>query len=190
MADKSMIGGVGRKLFYATANLELGRFTLAATESGLCALRLPGPGEGIFLRKLVETLAADPENAPHRMSHAIAQLEEFLGGSRREFEIDVDPTGSEFQLRVWRELLTIPFGETRTYGDIAAALGSPGAARAVGLACGKNPIAIVIPCHRVVAAGGRIGGYGGGIEWKRRLLALEAGKGKLGAARPLFSPAS
>lgn len=180
---------MARKLFYATANLELGRFTLAATESGLCALRLPGPGEGIFLRRLVESLAAEPENAPQRMSHAIVQLEEFLAGSRREFEIEVDPAGSEFQLKVWRALLSIPFGETRTYGDIAAALGSPGAARAVGLACGKNPVAIVIPCHRVVAAGGRIGGYGGGVEWKRRLLALEAGKAKAGAARPLFSPA-
>jgi O-6-methylguanine DNA methyltransferase len=185
-----MIGDVGRKLFYATANLELGRFTLAATERGLCALRLPGPGEGVFLRKLVETLAADPENAPQRMSHAIAQLEEFLSGTRREFELDVDPVGSEFQLRVWRELAAIPFGETRTYGEIAAALGSPGAARAVGLACGKNPVAIVIPCHRVVASGGRIGGYGGGVEWKRRLLALEAGKAKRGAARPLLSTAS
>ena len=176
------------RLFYATANLELGRFVLAATETGLCALRLPGPGEGVFLRRLVESLAAEPESAPHRMAHAIVQLEEYLAGTRREFELDVDPIASDFQRRVWQAVSAIPFGETRTYGDIAAALGSPGAARAVGLACGRNPVAIVVPCHRVVAAGGRLGGYGGGLEWKRRLLALEAGKGRdKGGTRPTLS---
>lgn len=165
---------MGRKLFYATATHELGRFTLAATEKGLCALRLPGPGEGVFLRKLVESLGAEPENARQRMSHAIAQLEEYLAGSRREFELDIDPAGTEFQQRVWSALTTIPFGQTRTYGQIAAQIGSPGAARAVGLACGRNPIAIVVPCHRVVASGGSLGGYGGGLEWKKRLLGIES----------------
>ena len=83
--------------------------------------------------------------------------------------------GSAFDRRVWRALLDIPFGETRTYGELAAGLGMPGGARAVGAANGRNPVPIAVPCHRVVAAGGRLGGYGGGLEVKRRLLAHEAG---------------
>ncbi len=181
---------MGRKLFYATATHELGRFTLAATEKGLCALRLPGPGEGVFLRKLVEALGAEPENARQRMSHAIAQLEEYLAGSRREFELDIDPAGTAFQQRVWSALATIPFGETRTYGQIAAQIGSPGGARAVGLACGKNPVAIVIPCHRVVATRGHLGGYGGGLDWKKRLLGIESNAAPAvpGQARQTIEP--
>ncbi len=89
----------------------------------------------------------------------------------------LDLRGSPFQLMVWRALLDIPFGEQRTYGELAEALGHPGAARAVGAANARNPVAILVPCHRVVAAGGRLGGYAGGLEVKRRLLAHEAGFG-------------
>jgi methylated-DNA-[protein]-cysteine S-methyltransferase len=89
----------------------------------------------------------------------------------------LDLQGSDFQRLVWRALLDIPWGEVRTYGELAAALGRPGAARAVGAANGQNPVAILVPCHRVVAAGGRLGGYSGGLEVKRRLLAHEAAHG-------------
>ena len=89
----------------------------------------------------------------------------------------LDLQGSDFQRLVWRALLDIPWGEVRTYGEVAEALGRPGAARAVGAANGRNPVAILVPCHRVVAAGGRLGGYSGGLEVKRRLLAHEAGHG-------------
>ena len=89
----------------------------------------------------------------------------------------LDLQGSEFQRLVWRALLDIPMGEVRTYGELAAALGRPGAARAVGAANGQNPVAILVPCHRVVAAGGRLGGYSGGLEVKRWLLAHEAAHG-------------
>ena len=103
------------------------------------------------------------------------QLEEYFAGERREFELDLAPSGSPFQLSVWRELRAIPYGETASYGEIAAAVGQPGAARAVGGANNRNPIAIVIPCHRVIGANGTLTGYGGGLPRKQRLLALETG---------------
>ena len=100
------------------------------------------------------------------------QLDEYFAGVRRSFDVALAPRGTPFQRRVWRALLSIPYGETITYGELARRVGKPRAARAVGAANGANPIAIIIPCHRVVAAGG-IGGYGGGPEIKRELLALE-----------------
>jgi O-6-methylguanine DNA methyltransferase len=103
------------------------------------------------------------------------QLEEYFAGERREFELELAPSGSPFQLSVWRALCAIPYGETASYGEIAAAVGQPGAARAVGGANNRNPIAIVIPCHRVIGANGTLTGYGGGLPRKQRLLALETG---------------
>jgi methylated-DNA-[protein]-cysteine S-methyltransferase len=103
------------------------------------------------------------------------QLEEYFAGERSEFELDLAPSGSPFQLDVWRALCAIPYGETASYGEIAAAVGQPGAARAVGGANNRNPIAIVIPCHRVIGANGTLTGYGGGLPRKQQLLALETG---------------
>jgi methylated-DNA-[protein]-cysteine S-methyltransferase len=103
-----------------------------------------------------------------------SELREFMHGARREFSFPIRTAGTGFEEQVWSEVQGIPFGATTTYGAIAQRLGQPGAARAVGSANGRNPIPIVIPCHRVVAAGGGLGGYGGGLELKRRLLALEA----------------
>lgn len=88
--------------------------------------------------------------------------------------------GTRFQQRVWRELLVIPAGRTRSYGEIAARLGKPGAARAVGGACGANPVPLLVPCHRVLAAGGRLGGFSGGLDWKIRLLRVEGGEARRG----------
>jgi methylated-DNA-[protein]-cysteine S-methyltransferase len=101
------------------------------------------------------------------------ELEEYAQGRRRAFSFAVSPVGSAFDHRVWKHVAAIPYGSTRTYGEIAQALGRPGAARAVGAANGHNPVPLVIPCHRVVAAGGGLGGYGGGLDLKRRLLSLE-----------------
>ncbi len=103
------------------------------------------------------------------------ELEEYFAGTRREFELELAPAGTPFQLEVWRALRTIPYGETASYGEIAAAVGQPGAARAVGGANNRNPIAIVVPCHRVIGASGSLTGYGGGLPRKQQLLALEAG---------------
>ena len=101
------------------------------------------------------------------------ELSEYLAGARSHFTFQVAPSGTDFERRAWRALQQIPYGATRTYGEIAAHLGRPGAARAVGSANHKNPIPIVIPCHRVVAANGGLGGYGGGLRLKQKLLDLE-----------------
>lgn len=103
-----------------------------------------------------------------------AQLREYLAGQRRRFELALDLRGTAFQRAVWEALRDIPYGETRTYGEVAEAAGNGRAVRAAGAACGANPVAIVVPCHRVVASGGGLGGYSGGLELKRRLIELEA----------------
>lgn len=104
------------------------------------------------------------------------QLEEYFAGNRKQFDLPLAPKGTEFQKRVWKALTDIPYGETRTYGEIAAAVGSPKAARAVGMANNKNPIGIIVPCHRVVGADGKLVGYAGGMEKKEWLLNLEQEK--------------
>ena len=101
------------------------------------------------------------------------ELEEYFSDGRREFTFSVDLRGTDFQLACWRALLAIPYGETRTYADIARAVGKPTAFRAVGMANNRNPLAIVVPCHRVIASDGTLCGYGGGLEVKRKLLELE-----------------
>lgn len=105
-----------------------------------------------------------------------AQLDEFFTGTRKVFDLPLGPKGTQFQQKVWQALQEIPYGETRTYGEIAAAAGNPKAARAVGMANNKNPIAILIPCHRVVGSGGKLVGYAAGLEKKMWLLELEQGK--------------
>jgi methylated-DNA-[protein]-cysteine S-methyltransferase len=111
-----------------------------------------------------------------------SQLGEYFAGERREFDLPLDMVGNPFELRVWEELQTIPYGETASYGQIAQRIGNPGAPRAVGLANGRNPIAVIVPCHRVIGADGSLTGYGGGLERKRLLLDLEAGVLPLQAA--------
>jgi len=101
------------------------------------------------------------------------ELRDYFAGKRRDFTFPVRPAGTDFNQRVWQELTRIPYGETRTYGELARKIGRPNAARAVGSANGRNPVPIVLPCHRVVASGGKLGGYGGGLELKKRLLELE-----------------
>jgi methylated-DNA-[protein]-cysteine S-methyltransferase len=111
-------------------------------------------------------------------SDAVEQLDAYFEGERREFDLELDLVGTTFQRRVWEALLTIPYGETRSYGYIAEQIGSPGAFRAVGLANGSNPIGIIVPCHRVIGANGSLTGYGGGLERKRVLLELERGRSR------------
>ena len=115
-----------------------------------------------------ETPAATP-----LLARALAGFQAYFAGERDPFDIPIAFRGTPFQELVWRELLRIPYGETRSYGYVARAIGKPGASRAVGMACHANPIAIAVPCHRVVGAGGDLTGYGGGLDRKRALLALE-----------------
>ncbi|WP_340374821.1 methylated-DNA--[protein]-cysteine S-methyltransferase [Streptomyces sp. SS7] len=103
------------------------------------------------------------------------QLEAYFDGGLQEFTLPLRMSGTPFQREVWDQLRAIPYGETRSYGELAAFLGNPGASRAVGLANGKNPIGIIVPCHRVVGAGGGLTGYGGGLDRKQRLLDFESG---------------
>jgi methylated-DNA-[protein]-cysteine S-methyltransferase len=110
---------------------------------------------------------------PARTAGLSRQLEEYFAGERREFDLPLAPEGTPFERSVWDELRRIPFGETRSYGEIARAIGRPSASRAVGRANGANPIPIVVPCHRVIGADGSLTGFGGGLEAKSRLLEIE-----------------
>jgi len=107
---------------------------------------------------------------------AAKQLEEYFSGKRKRFDLPLNPNGTDFQRTVWKALSDIPYGKTKTYKQIAEKIGNPKACRAVGMANNKNPIWIVIPCHRVIGADGTLTGYGGGINMKKRLLELEKGK--------------
>jgi methylated-DNA-[protein]-cysteine S-methyltransferase len=104
---------------------------------------------------------------------AVAQLEAYFAGDLLDFDLDLDLVGTEFRRKVWAALLSIPYGETRSYGQIALQIGSPGASRAVGLANGHNPIGIIVPCHRVIGTNGSLTGYGGGLNRKKQLLEME-----------------
>ncbi|MEM7355107.1 MAG: methylated-DNA--[protein]-cysteine S-methyltransferase [Acidobacteriota bacterium] len=114
-----------------------------------------------------------------KTAHVEQQLAEYFRGGRREFDLELAPRGTDFQQQVWRDLLEIPAGETRTYSEIAQRLGRPGASRAVGRANATNPIPIIVPCHRVIGANGTLTGYAGGLPIKQDLLALEGGNGML-----------
>lgn len=122
-------------------------------------------------------------DAPHTPSHlsdlANSQLQAYFSGSRSSFDLPLDPRGTPFQRLVWHALSEIPYGEVRTYGEIAAAIGNPKACRAVGMACNRNPLWIVIPCHRVVGSDHALTGYAGGLDMKRALLELERNKANI-----------
>ena len=127
-----------------------------------------------------ETVPADAEmNETPLLREAGQQLSEYLDGKRKQFSLPLAPVGTDFQRTVWNALIAIPYGETRTYAQIAQQIGSSKAARAVGLANNRNPIPIIIPCHRVIGADGSLVGYAGGLEMKRFLLALEQGQPSL-----------
>jgi methylated-DNA-[protein]-cysteine S-methyltransferase len=149
-------------------------------DSPIGELLLVGDGEAVARLHMMGSrhpVAADPawRRDERAFGDVRSQLEEYFAGERQSFDVPLQMAGSEFELRVWEALRAIPYGETASYGEIAAGIGSPGAARAVGLANGRNPIAVIVPCHRVIGADGSLTGYGGGLERKRLLLYLEAG---------------
>ena len=152
-------------IHYRTIDSPIGLLTLAGRGSVLTNLRM--------VDQTYEPSHAGWARDPAVFSDAVEQLNAYFAGELTDFDIELDLRGTEFQQRVWKALLTIPYGETRSYGEIAAQVGAPGSARAVGLANGHNPIAIVVPCHRVIGASGSLTGYGGGLDRKRKLLELE-----------------
>ena len=161
-----------------TAQFEtpIGKVRIASTATGLAFVELP-KASGYGLLGWIHHHLPDVrciESERHNRA-AIAQLSEYLEGERSEFDLPLDLRGTPFQLAVWAALQTIPFGEHRSYAEIATVVGRPKAVRAVGTANGANPCSLVVPCHRVINSGGKLGGYGGGLELKARLLAMESG---------------
>jgi methylated-DNA-[protein]-cysteine S-methyltransferase len=152
-------------IHYRTIDSPIGPLTLAGHGSVLTNLRM--------VDQTYEPSRTGWSLDQEAFSDAAEQLDAYFAGERTDFDVELDLRGTEFQQRVWKALLTIPYGETRSYGEIAEQVGAPGAARAVGLANGRNPIAIIVPCHRVVGASGQLTGYGGGLDRKLALLELE-----------------
>ena len=158
-------------MIYTTIDSPVGELLLAGDGTRLSHLAFLGPGA---------RRQASPSSAWEREDTAFApvrdQLDEYFGGARRTFDVELDLQGTDWERSVWQALLQIPYGETCSYGEIARELRTLGAARAVGLANGSNPVAIIVPCHRVVGADGSLTGFGGGLDRKRSLLDIEAGR--------------
>ena len=156
-------------------------------DSPIGELLLVGDGatlSGLYMQdgRKPKRIASGWSEAAAPFADVRAQLEEYFAGERTTFDIPLAPEGAPFEREVWRALEEIPYGETVSYGEIARRVGQPTAARAVGTANGRNPIAVIVPCHRVIGADGSLTGYGGGLERKRLLLELERGQGRLQAA--------
>jgi len=159
---------VTKRHVYKRIPSPVGRLTLVATDDGLAAILWANDRLGRV------RLALSAEDTDHPvLIEAESQLEEYFAGRRTRFTLALDPSGTAFQRRVWDALLTIPFGETRSYAEIARQIGNPSATRAVGAANGRNPLSIVAPCHRVIGSNGALTGFAGGLDVKARLLAFE-----------------
>ena len=158
---------------WSTFDGPFGKCSVARSEKGLCAVSLRGP-EGKLLEQFKRVRGVELVKAEDCMPEARRQLLEYFGGKRTEFDLPLDLfIGTKFQQQVWRGLCRIPFGETRSYRWLAGQVKRPGASRAVGQANGRNPIPVIVPCHRIIYADGTIGGYTGGLRIKRKLLAIE-----------------
>ena len=158
----------------ALVDSPIGTLRLASTSAGLAYVELPNAsGRGLrgWLWRCLPDAKCIEGFAPNR--RAAGQILEYLEGKRTRFDLELDLRGTGFQVEVWNALREIPYGETRTYAEQAEQVGRPKAVRAVGTANGANPLSLIVPCHRVVATGGKLGGYGGGLELKARLLAME-----------------
>lgn len=150
-----------------------GPLLLAASKLGLALLEFD---RGVFPPRNAHWTGAAWQESAAKLRPYVRELEQYFAGRRREFSFALDLRGTDFQRRCWQALLAIPYSETRTYAQIARAVGQPRGFRAVGMANHDNPVAIVVPCHRVIASDGTLGGYGGGLPVKRRLLELEGVK--------------
>jgi AraC family transcriptional regulator of adaptative response/methylated-DNA-[protein]-cysteine methyltransferase len=166
-------GGAQKTILYSVQPCELGWLLVAATERGLCSVKLGDNIEGMIEELKSEFYAADVMGDDEALSLYMGAIQDYLAGNQSLIQVPLDIQGTVFQHKVWDALRRIPYGERRTYSQIAADIQQPGAVRAVGSACGANPVALVIPCHRVVRAGGDLGGYHWGLERKRVLLAQE-----------------
>ena len=157
-------------LYYSRYKAPLTSLLLGASDKGLLAAEFD---RGQFPPNKRE---ANWQKSAERLKPYTTELDEYFAGQRKQFGFHLDLRGTLFQLQCWLALLDIPFGETRTYADVARAIGKPQAFRAVGLANNRNPIAIIVPCHRVIASDGTLCGYGGGLDLKHKLLELEGAR--------------
>lgn len=163
-------------IFAGEVDSPLGTLTVASTKEGICDLSFgtfqdTAPSIQSWAKK--HLLKSELKYDPASIEGVVEQLNEYFEGKRKSFELPLYLCGSPFQLKVWEALQQIPFGETKTYKDVAQMIGKPKAVRAVGAANNKNPIPIIIPCHRVIGSNGTLVGYAGGLEKKHRLLQLE-----------------
>lgn len=156
----------GRQTEKAVLSSPIGVLIIEARDDAICSIDLVRPGDSI---------PVSTDQLPV-LQQAVRELTEYFAGQRRTFTFPMRAEGTPFQKSVWNALLTIPYGETKTYGEIAKAVENPKGSRAVGMACNKNPIMIAVPCHRVLGAGGSLTGYAGGLPIKQELLKLEQGK--------------
>jgi len=164
-----------KRYVYKMVDSPVGRLKLVATNEGLAGI--------LWEKERPHRVRLNVETEDDRHPVLIEterQLEEYFAGRRKEFALTLDLAGTAFQRKVWNALLTIPFGETRSYGQIARQIGNPGAVRAVGAANGRNPVSIIAPCHRVIGSTGKLTGFAGGLDAKARLLALEGAKTERG----------
>ncbi|HTX36476.1 MAG TPA: methylated-DNA--[protein]-cysteine S-methyltransferase [Bryobacteraceae bacterium] len=143
---------------------------ISASAKGLRGIQFDRPGTAAAPAEALSEAGASPNPL---LAEAVSQLRAYFAGRLREFHLPLDLAGTDFQIQVWRQVQTVPYGQTCTYSAIAQAIGRPSAVRAVGAANGANPLPIVVPCHRVIGANGKLVGYGGGLPLKNRLLALE-----------------
>jgi AraC family transcriptional regulator, regulatory protein of adaptative response / methylated-DNA-[protein]-cysteine methyltransferase len=162
--------GKGARIAYTTFASPLGTVLIAGTERGLCSVKLGEAAEKLLAEEFSEAELVEDEKALRPVQRAIL---EFLAGDASLVRIPLDIRGTVFQRKVWDQLRRIPAGETRSYGQIARAIGAPRAVRAVGSACGANPVALVIPCHRALRTDGSLGGYAWGLARKKKLLDIE-----------------
>lgn len=177
MFDMTMLRKIERGAVFTDVDSPVGTLTLIASDAGLHALLWPG--ERALCAAGLALLRPDPDHAV--LIAAARQLAEYFAGARQAFELGLAPRGTPFQQEIWEHLQTIPYGQTRSYGELAAATGTIRRARAVGMANSKNPIGIIIPCHRVIGHAGALTGFGGGLDTKAFLLDLEQRRGSVPA---------
>ena len=161
-----------KTVLYTTIDSPIGELLLLGDGQALSGLYMQDGRRPIAIRSGWERSAVP-------FASARTQLQEYFAGRRRTFELQLAMDGNPFERRVWRALAGIPYGETTSYGELAREIGHPSAARAVGVANARNPIAVIVPCHRVIGASGALTGYGGGLERKRLLLELESAQARL-----------
>jgi O-6-methylguanine DNA methyltransferase len=166
-------------LFYLRTSSPVGPLFLAASAKGLVRLEFEDR------QQKLNPSTTHLQESRQALAPYLRELTEYFSGSRREFSLPLDLRGTDFQLACWHALLEIPYGETRSYADIARDIGHPYAYRAVGMSNNRNPVAIIVPCHRVIASSGSLCGYGGGLDIKRKLLDLEQAQAGLQPCFPL-----